>query len=247
MLEKLCISNMGIEKARAISFSDDLSFIRVSLDQTDAMMRLMNQGMPFPMVDYADVRAQLHHLRIEGTVMEQEVLFSFKTALSIVQQIILFSKSEASRDFQPLRNVVGALSIDKLILREMDRIMDDRGEIPDRASEALASIRQDIRRKLGTIDRKIRQLLTEAKSEGWADSDVEATIRNGRMVIPVRAADKRKLKGFVHDASATGQTVYIEPAEVFDTNNEIRELEYAEKEKSCESWLLSAKCSALFA
>lgn len=229
MLEKLCISNMGIEKARAISFSDDLSFIRVSLDQTDAMMRLMNQGMPFPMVDYADVRAQLHHLRIEGTVMEQEVLFSFKTALSIVQQIILFSKSEASRDFQPLRNVVGALSIDKLILREMDRIMDDRGEIPDRASEALASIRQDIRRKLGTIDRKIRQLLTEAKSEGWADSDVEATIRNGRIVIPVRAADKRKLKGFVHDASATGQTVYIEPAEVFDTNNEIRELEYAEK------------------
>ncbi|GAB1419746.1 endonuclease MutS2 [Bacteroidales bacterium] len=229
MLGKLCISAMGLEKAHNITFSADCPLIELSLDQTEAMMRLMDQGIPFVVADYPDLRGQLHHLRVEGTVIEQEDLFLLKCGLVIAQQLVRFAQSEASQPFQTLRDVIGTLSIDKNILREIERIMDDRGEIPDRASDLLAEIRQDIRRKQGTIARKIRQLLGEAKSSGWADSDVEATIRNGRMVIPVRAADKRKLRGFIHDESASGQTVYIEPAEIFDTNNEIRELEYAEK------------------
>lgn len=229
MLGKFCISPMGNEKAQAVTFSVDPDFIGLSLNQTEAMIRLMDQGMPFVIADYPDLRQQLHHLRIEGTVIELETLFHFKIGIAIAQQIIRFAQSENSRNFQPLRDVVGELMPDKSILKETDRIIDDRGEVPDKASEVLAEIRQEIRRKQATIVRKIRQILGEAKNAGWADSDVEATIRSGRMVIPVRAADKRKLKGFVHDESASGQTVYIEPTEVFDTNNEIRELEYAEK------------------
>lgn len=229
MLGKNCISQMGFEKASQIAFSADLSLIQISLEQTESMLRLFDTGMPFAVSDFPDLREELHRLRIEGTVIEQEALFAFKLGLKAVDNILSFLKSENSSAFQPLRELATTVFLEKILVKETDRIIDDRGEIPDKASETLASIRQDIRRKQGTIERKIRQILGEAKSSGWADSDVEVTIRNGRMVIPVRAADKRKLKGFVHDESSTGQTVYIEPTEVFDTNNEIRELEYAEK------------------
>ena len=229
MLYLFCISGMGLEKAKAIGFGSDMMEIDRSLQQTESMLKLMDNGMPFPVKDYVDIREELHRLRIEGTVIEQEALFELKTGLGIVQQILIFASSEGASSYLPVRQLTEGLTIDKLMLREINRIMDDKGEIPDKASELLAEIRQDIRRKQGTIERRMRQMLGEAKHAGWTESDVEVTIRNGRMVIPVRAADKRKIRGFIHDESSTGQTVYIEPAEVFDTNNEIKELEYAEK------------------
>ncbi|KAF0128284.1 MAG: DNA mismatch repair protein MutS2 [Bacteroidetes bacterium] len=220
---------MGLEKASALVFSSDLSEIQYSLLQIESMIQLMDNGLPFPVKDYFDLREELNRLRIEGTVIEQEALFDLKIGLSILQQILAFTSSEGSRNYPPIRSLADNIYIESILYKETARIIDEKGEIPDKASETLAEIRQDIRRKRGTIERKIRQMLGEAKSAGWSDSDVEITIRNGRMVIPVRAADKRKLRGFIHDESSTGQTVYIEPAEVFDTNNEIKELEYAEK------------------
>lgn len=220
---------MGLEKAEQLRFSDSIGIIRNSLTEIESMMQLMDNGLPFPVKDFFDLRETFHHLRVDGTVIEQEDLFDLKNVMAILQQMLSFLNSEASQQYGPLRKLAEGIEIEKLLYKEIARIIDDKGEIPDKASETLFEIRQDIRRKQGTIERKIRQMLGESKHAGWTDSDVEVTIRNGRMVIPVRAADKRKLRGFIHDESATGQTVYIEPAEVFDTNNEIRELEYAEK------------------
>lgn len=229
MLLKNCVSDMGRECLEQLRFSAEISNIQLSLEQTDDMLRLMREGLPFSVRDYFDLRHVFHHLRIEGTIIEQEDLFDLKVTLGQLQQLLQFLASPHAEEYLALKNMATGLAIDKMLLRELTRIMNDKGEIPDNASPQLADIRQDIRRKQGTIDRKIRQMLGESKASGWSDSSAEVTIRNGRMVIPVRAADKRKIRGFIHDESATGQTIYIEPAEIFDTNNEIRELEYAEK------------------
>jgi DNA mismatch repair protein MutS2 len=229
MLNHYCISTMGAEKAKSLHFSTDVDTIQTSLDQTESMLKLMQMGMPFSVRDYFDLRPELHRVRIDGTVIEQEALFDLKITLNIIMQLVRFADSESSLAYLPIKMMCEGVNPDKLLLKEANRLIDDKGEIPDNASEKLSEIRQEIKRKKGTIERKIRQMFGEAKSSGWSDVDMEITIRNGRMVIPVRAADKRKLRGFIHDESATGQTVYIEPAEVFDTNNEIKELEYAEK------------------
>lgn len=229
MLLQKCVSKMGLERAEQLHFSSSIDVIRHSLTEIESMMELMDNGLSFQVKDFYDLRETFHHLRIEGTVIEQEELFDFKNVMLILQQMLSFLNAESSAAYPPLRKLAEGINVEKMLYRELARIIDDKGDIPDKASETLFEIRQDIRRKQGTIERKIRQMLGEAKNAGWTDSEVEVTIRNGRMVIPVRAADKRKLRGFIHDESATGQTVYIEPAEVFDTNNEIRELEYAEK------------------
>lgn len=229
MLKAACQSPMGHEQAEMLAFGTNLDVIHDSLDETMAYQQLMQGGYAFHMRDVFDLREELTRIRIEGTVIEQEALFDLKLSLNALDQVLKFLASEKGADFIPLRRLCEGVSVDRNLLKEANRLTDDKGEIPDHASEKLAEIRRDIRRKQGTVERKIRQMLSEAKHSGWSDSDVDITIRNGRMVIPVRAADKRRMRGFIHDESATGQTVYIEPAEVFDTNNEVKELEYAEK------------------
>ena len=229
MLRLACISAMGSEKVTEMHFSDSVDTITTLQNQTEEFISLMQTGVPFTIRDFFDVRPELHRIRIIGTVIELEELFRLKTVINIASQILRFTQSEASLPYEAIRNLTLGLILEKSISNEINRLTDDKGNVPDNASEQLAEIRTDIRRKQSNVERRIRQILGEAKSAGWTDGDVEFTIRNGRLVIPVRSADKRKLKGFVHDESATGQTVYIEPAEIFDTNNEIRELEYAEK------------------
>jgi DNA mismatch repair protein MutS2 len=190
---------------------------------------LMQDGVPFPVRDYNDLREEFKHLSIDGTVISLESMFALKPTLSALSYIFKFFKSESSEKVPFLKALAEGISIDNHIFTEIERLIDDKGEIPDNASAELAEIRRDIRRKQSSIDHRMRKILTEAKSSGWTDSNAEMTIRDGRPVIPVRAADKRALRGFIHDESATGQTVYIEPAEIFETNNEIKELEYAER------------------
>jgi DNA mismatch repair protein MutS2 len=229
MLRTACISAMGSEKVTEMQFSDSIETIAILQKQTEEFMSLMHAGVPFTIRDFFDVRPELHRIRIIGTVIELDELFRLKTVINIANQILRFTQSEASQPYEAIRNLTQGIQLEKSVSNEINRLTDDKGNVPDNASEQLAEIRTDIRRKQSNVERRIRQILGEAKSAGWTDGDVEFTIRNGRLVIPVRSADKRKLKGFVHDESATGQTVYIEPAEIFDTNNEIRELEYAEK------------------
>lgn len=228
-LASYCISLMGDEQAQKMHFETRLSVIQEKLDLIKEFMKLMDNGLPFPVRDYSDLRNELHHLRIEGTVVSQEALFALKPNLNALKAILRYAVSDAASYFPAFQRLCQGVNLDNAVWVECNRLTDDKGDIPDSASPELASIRRQIRQKLSTIDRQVNKLLQEAKNAGWADSGVEATIRNGRMVIPVRAADKRKLKGFIHDESATGQTVYIEPTAVFDTNNEVRELEYAEK------------------
>ena len=228
-LTDLCISEMGKEFVEKMRFSSDIERIKTRLSQIEDFLSLLQNGVPFPVRDYNDLREEFHHLRIEGTVINVESLFALKPTLSALSYVLNFFNSESSEKVKSLKALSEGVEIDRHIFTEITRLIDDKGEIPDNASADLLEIRREIRRKQSSIDRRMRKILTDAKAAGWTDSNAELTIRDGRPVIPVKAGDKRALRGFIHDESATGQTVYIEPAEIFDTNNEIRELEYAER------------------
>ena len=228
-LNELCISEMGKEFVDKMCFSTDVDEIHTYLRLIEDFQTLMQDGVPFPVRDYNDLREEFKHLSIDGTVISLDSMFALKPTLSALFYVFKFFKSESSEKVPYLKALAEGISIDNHIFTEINRLIDDKGEIPDNASAELAEIRRDIRRKQSSIDHRMHKILVEAKNSGWTDSTAEMTIRDGRPVIPVRAADKRELRGFIHDESATGQTVYIEPAEIFETNNEIKELEYAER------------------
>ena len=229
MVSGHCISQMGLEKVDEMAFSTDKALILKSLEQTDEFIRLLQTGVPFPVRDFHDLREAFHQIQIEGTCLSVEDLFALKPSLNVLEAILRFGYSEGAVNFPQLKSLIENIFIERSIFTEVNRLVDDKGEIPDNASTELLEIRQSIRRKQGGIEKRIRQIMGDAKTAGWVDQKSEITIRDGRLVIPVKASDKRAIRGFIHDESATGQTVYIEPAEIFDTSNEIKELEYAER------------------
>ena len=229
MVSGHCISQMGLEKVDEMAFSTDKALILKSLEQTDEFIRLLQTGVPFPVRDFHDLREAFHQIQIEGTCLSVEDLFALKPSLNVLEAILRFGHSEGAVNFPQLKSLIENIFIERSIFTEVNRLVDDKGEIPDNASTELLEIRQSIRRKQGGIEKRIRQIMGDAKTAGWVDQKSEITIRDGRLVIPVKAGDKRAIRGFIHDESATGQTVYIEPAEIFDTSNEIKELEYAER------------------
>ncbi len=229
MVSGHCISQMGLEKVDEMAFSTDKALILKSLEQTDEFIRLLQTGVPFPVRDFHDLREAFHQIQIEGTCLSVEDLFALKPSLNVLEAILRFGHSEGAVNFPQLKSLIENIFIERSIFTEVNRLVDDKGEIPDNASTELLEIRQSIRRKQGGIEKRIRQIMGDAKTAGWVDQKSEITIRDGRLVIPVKASDKRAIRGFIHDESATGQTVYIEPAEIFDTSNEIKELEYAER------------------
>ena len=229
MLSDHCISQMGLERVEAMAFSADKAGIVESLEQTEEFIGLLQTGVPFPVRDYHDLREAFHNIQIDGTCLSVEDLFALKPSLNVVEAILRYGHSESADATPRLKALIEDIYIERSIFTEVNRLVDDKGEIPDNASTELLEIRQSIRRKQGGIEKRIRQIMGDAKTAGWVDPKAELTVRDGRLVIPVKAGDKRAIRGFIHDESATGQTVYIEPAEIFDTSNEIKELEYAER------------------
>lgn len=229
ILKGHCISAMGLERTEQMGFSNDKEAIERSLDQTMEFVQLLQNGVPFPVRDYHDLREEFQHIKIPGTSISLEGLFAMKPSLNALSYILKFGQSDAREDYPELSALTEDIAIDAIVFTEANRLIDDKGEMPDNASAELLEIRRSIKRKQGGIERRIRQIMSDAKTSGWVDQKAEITIRDGRMVIPVKAGDKRALKGFIHDESATGQTVYIEPSEIVETSNEIKELEYAER------------------
>lgn len=229
MLSEHCISAMGLENVEKMAFSSDSAFILKSLEQTEEFIGLLQTGVPFPMRDFHDLREAFHNIQIDGTCLSVEDLFALKPSLNVLEAILRYGRSESADKTPRIKSLIEDIFIDRNVFTEANRLVDDKGEIPDNASTELLEIRQSIRRKQGGIEKRIRQIMGDAKTAGWVDQKAELTVRDGRLVIPVKAGDKRAIRGFIHDESATGQTVYIEPAEIFDTSNEIKELEYAER------------------
>lgn len=229
LLKAECHSDMGKGLVDLMEFTSDPELITHQLDQADEFRSLLLSGDPFPAQDYHNMIPDLHHLEIEGAHLDADRLPELRSSLEAIIGCIRYLTKPSSKVYPNLRALTEDIYVNPQILKDLNRIIDDKGNIRDSASPGLLRIRQMIREKQSANERMIERLLTEAKQSGWVTGDTEITIREGRLLIPVPAANKRKIRGFIHDESATGQTVYIEPAVNFDLNNEIRELENAER------------------
>jgi DNA mismatch repair protein MutS2 len=228
LVREFCIGP-GKSRIEEMGFSDDLDEIRPLLGQTEELRRILLSEENFPSQDYYDLTGELLRIRIGGTFIEPENLSLLKLSLSSIAQILDFFRKHPEDKFPYFSSLCGEISIDKDLIREIDRIINEKSQVRDDASSALKKIRKEKITKLATVEKKIAQSLKLARKSGWTPENAELTLRDGRLVIPLLNTHKRKIQGFVHDESATGQTVYLEPADVLETNNEIRELDYAER------------------
>lgn len=229
-LGELCLSPLGKAFVQKIRFSDNFAVIYKLTRQTAEMKAILEETSgEFPAQSYFDVTPALEKIRIEGVLLSLDEFFDLKLSLRTIRQILKFLGEQEEGRFPFLRELAGNVNVEKWVSDAIDRIIDDRGQVRDNASSELADIRRRLISEAAGVRKKLDSILKQAKNSGWVGDEVSLTVRNGRMVIPISAEHKRKLKGFVHDESATGQTLFMEPADVLDANNEIRELEYAER------------------
>lgn len=223
-----CLSDMGRELVSDITFSANAEWIRTTLAETAEFTRICQEEENFPVSFYHDARPFLTRIRVEGLFLEVNELVILKNSLESLNAITRFFHNNQEH-YPHLVARAGDIRVYPYILQRLDSIVSKFGTIKDSASPALGNIRHSITKKQSGISRRMQSLLQKAQEEGWADKDTNIAIRDGRMVIPVPAAFKRKINGIVHDESTTGKTSYIEPTEIIETNNEIRELELEEK------------------
>jgi DNA mismatch repair protein MutS2 len=231
-----CVTQSAKDKAELADFSCDRERIVRLLSQTSEMKTICMIDDSFPDSGYVDTAHFLPKINTIGNYLEPLELLDLKTALVTVNRISLYfdKKGEEYPTLQSLVSYIvysdsdGARFI-PAIINEIDRIIDDHGQVNDNASPDLYEIRKSIRSKRSTAGRRIQSIFKSAQNEGVVDSESGITMRDGRAVIPVPAMNKRKLKGLVVGESSTGRTVFIEPMEVIELNNSIRELEFAEQ------------------
>ena len=225
-----CLSPQGVERVDGMCFMSDMLEIMPALESVEEFRQLLLFDEPFPAQDFYDLRETLKRLRIDGTHIELEELACLRGFILSMTQIFVYFKVRHEENRYPrLWAMCAEMPLQRDLTSAINRIMDDKGQLRDNASEELARIKSAMNRLSRDADHQIRKILTAAKQDGIVKEDAEMTVRNGRLCIPVTAQFKRRLKGFVHDESATGQTVFIEPTEVFDANNELKELQNAEQ------------------
>jgi DNA mismatch repair protein MutS2 len=214
-----------------MSFSSDYTFITESLSQTEEFIRITQEEDDFPTNYFLDVRPSLRNIKVEGTWIDENALFDLRRSLQTIRDIVSFLKKEDEENtpYPHLYTLAGEVVVFPQLISKIDNILDKFGRIKDNASSELHRIRKDMAHISGGISKSLNAILRLAQSEGLVEKDVTPTMRDGRLVIPVAPAFKRKIKGIVHDESASGKTVFIEPAEVVEANNRIRELESEER------------------
>ena len=223
-----CSNQRAIRFAEQMCFSNNYENVVCELQQTEEFRQILMMENNFPSQDFFDLSTELSRLKTIGTYIDLQSLFDLKCSLRTVFDCYNFFTEEKEEKYPELNILSKKIELDPWILKECNRIVDDRGEIYDNASETLNEIRRQKRHKTFEIDRQINKTLSHAKQEGWAPENAEITIRDGRAVIPMLDTHRRKIKGIIIDESATRQTAYLEPAEVVELNNDLRELDFQE-------------------
>ena len=228
LIREECSGSLGADFVAKIGFSKDSRLVNKLLDQTDEFRRIILSGEPFPASNYLNIFPYLDKSRVEGTFLYEDEFHEIKLALVTLKGCVDFFH-KFQEEYPQLFQLLGMVSIDNTLLRAIERVLDERGKIRDNATRELAMIRSQILYEESRLRKVLDSIFRAAKAKGYVPDDASITIRGGRMVIPVLAENKRKIKGFIHDESATGQTVFMEPAEVLDINNELKDLEYMER------------------
>lgn len=232
ILQGRCLSTLGKDKVEEMQFSQSHDEVKRRLDEVEEFVRIIQEEDSFPNQYFFDVRPALHRASIVGMYMDEGELFDLRRSLDTINQIVRFfyrDEEEEPSKYPNLEALATEVQSFPTLTRRIDGIINKFGKIKDNASPALANIRRELAATTGSISRTLNSILRSAQAEGIVDKDVNPTVRDGRLVIPVVPALKRRIKGIVHDESATGKTVFIEPAEVVEANNRIRELEGEER------------------
>ncbi|MDJ1496922.1 endonuclease MutS2 [Cytophagaceae bacterium DM2B3-1] len=229
-IKQECSGTLGKAFVEKMRFSNDYDMIDKLVRQTAEMKTIMLlHSDEFPSSNFIDAVPHLSKAAIEGMFLTEEEFFEIKLSLRTIYDCLIFFKNQEENVFPQLKELTQAIDIDSTLLKDIDRVIDQRGKLRDDASPELQTIRRQIIAEQANLRKKLESILKQSINQGYTSDDASATIRNGRMVIPVAAEHKRKIKGFIQDESATGQTIYLEPVEIFDLNNEITELGYREK------------------
>ncbi len=228
-LKEYCISRIGRNNVDLMKFLTNPGEIKMRLEQCHEFLFMLRSNIGFPLDEFEDIRKLLKRLETPGTFLEQESLFEFIRAYSIAIDCCNFFSGDNHEKYPELTKLSRSVEVNKSLISEAEKIMDVRGNIKDSASTALHRIRSQIFQKESALDRTAKEILKQAKKANTIPSDVELTVRNSRLVIPVEASNKKAIKGFIQDESSSGQTLFIEPEPLLMINNEIRELKYAEK------------------
>lgn len=232
LLKGYCLCQLGKDKVDEMAFSGDVAVINTMLRQTREFRRLQEESDDFPLQFFFDMRESVKRIRLEGTHLEENEIFDLRRSLETIAAIVRFldrGSDEGVYDYPTLHELTDGVLTFPEILRRIDQILDKYGKVKDSASPALADIRMQLHKAEGSVSRTLYSILRAAQSEGLVDKDVTPTVRDGRLVVPIALGLKRKIKGIVHDESSTGKTVFVEPTEVVEANNRIRELEAEER------------------
>lgn len=237
LLKVRCQSSLGRNMVDELAFSSNADEINEWLQQANEFRRLKETTDDFPMQYFFDMRESIARIRLAGTHLEENEVFDLRRSLETISNIVIYlNKGNASENeekvtytYPALQRLTTDIMTFPAMIRRIDSILDKYGKIKDGASMTLASIRHELQKTEGSISRTLYTILHAAQRDGLVDKDAAPTMRDGRLMIPVAPGLKRKINGIVHDESATGKTVFIEPAEVVEANNRVRELEAEER------------------
>ena len=231
LLSERCLSPLGKEKVEEMHFSTSYDEIESLLYHTEEFIRIREKEDSFPADHFYDMRPILKRIRIEGSWIDQGALFELRRSLQTINGIVAFLRrdEEKTPQYPHLLVLAGEVLTFPEITKRIDGILDSFGQVKDHASSQLSEIRRELASTMNGISKNLNTILRRAQAEGYVDKDISPSMRDGRLVIPVNPSHKRKIKGIVHDESASGKTVFIEPSEVVEANNRIRELEADER------------------
>ena len=236
LLRERCLSTLGKDMVDAVAVSGDAAQVNEWLAQVREFRRLQEEADDFPLRYFFDVREAVARLRLEGTHLDEAELFDLRRSLDTICAIVAYLNRDGGEEggaeawpYPALHRLTEGVQTFPQLVQRIDQILDKFGKVRDTASPALADIRRELARTEGTISKTLYSILRSAQSEGLVDKDVTPAMRDGRLVIPVSPGLKRRIRGIVHDESASGKTVFVEPAEVVEANNRIRELESEER------------------
>ena len=230
LLRERCLCQLGRDQVDELAFIDDVAEVRERLAEVHEFRQLMEETTDFPLQYFFDVREAVTRIRMANTHFEEDELFDLRRSLETIANIVKYlNGGEDEKTYPALARLAQDVPVFPAMIRRIDSIIDKYGNIKDGATMTLAGIRHELQKTEGSISRTLYTILHAAQRDGLVDKDAAPTVRDGRLMIPVSPSVKRRISGIVHDESATGKTVFIEPTEVVEANNRIRELEAEER------------------
>lgn len=225
IIGNLCNNSLSKDKCKEMNFSSDFGQVLTQLQQTNEYLTILNTGEDFPNGNIYDLREELGRVRIIGAYLTEAELFQLGQTLSTAADICAFFTEERSNKFPQLRKIAEEVTTFPEILRIITAAIDKFGNMKDNASPTLMDLKRSLQSTASSVNGMMQRIMSQCKQEGFLEKDSSPVVRDGRLVIPISPMHKRKIKGIVHDESATGKTIFIEPAEIVEANNRIRELE----------------------